>query len=300
MYKRFIFGLVLGLFFSVASAQTSGGMMSGGAMGTEGSFAEIDDGARIYYEVHGEGEPMVLVHGYPLNSGLFRDNVGPLSEQYQVITVDLRGYGQSETPDSEGSVVTYASDVLAVMDAAGVEQAIIGGMSMGGPIVFEMYRQAPERFRGMILNDTIAAGASPAEAGLWQGVAGQVQELGVPSLVDFLMPDMLTAETRMDNPELADYLGGLMEEASEDAALAGASALETRPDSAATLSEITVPTLILTGEEDSLYPYEIAQSLNEGILNSELVLLPGAAHAAIIEAADEANAAILDWAGGLE
>jgi pimeloyl-ACP methyl ester carboxylesterase len=104
----------------------------------------------------------------------------------------------------------------------------------------------------------------------------------------------------MNNPELVTYLGSLMEEASQDATIAGAHALETRPDSAATLAEITVPTLILTGEEDSLYPYEIAQSLNEGILNSELVLLPGAAHAAIIEAADEANAAILDWAEGLE
>lgn len=299
MHKKFIFSLVLGLFFSVATAQESGGMMSGGAMSTAGSFVETADGARIYYEVHGEGEPMVLIHGYPLNSGLFRDNVGPLSEQYQVITLDLRGYGQSETPNSEGSIVTYASDVLAVMDDVGVDQAIIGGMSMGGPIVFEMYRQAPERFRGMILNDTIAAEATPSEAGLWGGVGEQAETLGVPSLVDFLMPDMLTADTRMNNPELVAYLGGLMEQASQEAAIAGASALATRPDSAATLAEITVPTLILTGQDDSLYPYEIAQSLNEGILNSELVLLPGAAHAAIIEAADEANAAILEWASGL-
>lgn len=299
MHKKFIFSLVLGLFFSVATAQESGGMMSGGAMSTAGSFVETADGARIYYEVHGEGEPMVLIHGYPLNSGLFRDNVGPLSEQYQVITLDLRGYGQSETPNSEGSIVTYASDVLAVMDDVGVDQAIIGGMSMGGPIVFEMYRQAPERFRGMILNDTIAAEATPSETGLWGGVGEQAETLGVPSLVDFLMPDMLTADTRMNNPELVAYLGGLMEQASQEAAIAGASALATRPDSAATLAEITVPTLILTGQDDSLYPYEIAQSLNEGILNSELVLLPGAAHAAIIEAADEANAAILEWASGL-
>lgn len=114
------------------------------------------------------------------------------------------------------------------------------------------------------------------------------------------MPDMLTAETRMNDPELVEYLGSLMEQASEVAALAGANALETRPDSVATLAEITVPTLILTGEEDSLYPYEIAQFMNEGILPSELVLLPGAVHAAIIEAADEANAAILEWAQGLE
>lgn len=303
MQKKLVVGLMLS-FLSVVAAQTasggttSGGAMSGGAAGT-GSFVTTEDGARVYYDVRGDGEPLVLVHGYPLNSGLFRDNVGPLSEEYQVITLDLRGYGQSETPSSDGSVATYASDVFAVMDDVGVDQAIIGGMSMGGPIVFEMYRQAPERFRGLILNDTIAAASSPAEAGLWQGVGQQAQTLGVPSLVDFLMPDMLTAETRMDNPELVTYLGSLMEQASQDAAVAGASALETRTDSAATLAEITVPTLILTGIDDTLYPYEIAQAMHEGILNSELVLLPGAAHAAIIEAADEANTAILEWAGNL-
>ena len=300
--KLGLWTVLTGLVFSVAAAQSSGGEMSGGMISggaaAAGRYVQNSD-ARIYYEVHGEGEPLVLVHGYPLNSGLFRDNIGPLSEQYQVITPDLRGYGRSETPDDQGSVAAYASDVFAVMDAVGADQAIIGGMSMGGPTVLEMYRAAPERFRAMILNDTIAAKSSPSEAGLWQGVGRQVEMLGVPSLVDFLMPDMLTAETRMNHPELVTYLGSLIEEASQDAAIAGASALETRPDSAATASTITVPTLILTGLDDTLYPYEVAQSLHKGILNSELVLLPGAAHAAILEAADEANAAILEWAGNL-
>ena len=304
--KLGLWTVLAGLVFGMAAAQSSGGQMSGGMMSggatsaghSAGHYVQNGD-ARIYYEVHGEGEPLVLVHGYPLNSGLFRDNIGPLSEQYQVITPDLRGYGRSETPNDQGSVATYASDVFAVMDAVGADRAIIGGMSMGGPTVLEMYREAPERFRAMILNDTIAAKSSPSEAGLWQGVGKQAKTLGVPSLVDFLMPDMLTAETRMNRPELVTYLGSLIKEASQNAAVAGASALETRPDLAATASAITVPTLILTGLDDTLYPYEVAQSLNKGILNSELVLLPGAAHAAILEAADEANAAILEWAENL-
>ena len=208
--------LLLATLLSLSAAQATGGAMTGGAMmgGTEGTV-ETADGASIYYQMQGEGDPMLLIHGYPLNSGLFRDNVGPLSEQYQVITVDLRGFGQSTSPSEEGSIETYATDVLAVMDELGINQAIVGGMSMGGPIVFEMYRQAPERFSGMILNDTIDAAASPPEAGLWAGVAQQAEEMGVASLVDFLMPDMLTGETRMNQPELVEYLGSLMEEASQ-------------------------------------------------------------------------------------
>lgn len=182
------------------------------------------------------------------------------------------------------------------MDELEVEQALIGGMSMGGPIVFEMYRQAPERFRGLILIDTTPVAASPAEQGLRRGMADQAQEQGVPSLVPFLIKDMLPGETRMNRPELASQLSGLIEEASLEAAVAGANALATRPDSRPTLGEISVPTLIFTGVEDTIYPFEVAREMQAAIPNAELALPAGAAHAAIIEAGDAANDAIRTWA----
>ncbi len=263
-------------------------------------FVEIADGARIYYQTWGEGQPILLIHGYPLNGGLFRDNVAALAQQYQVVTVDLRGYGQSETPDDQASIALYASDVLAVMDELDLPPAIVGGMSMGGPIVFELYRQAPDRFAGMILIDTIAAAAAPPEAGLWRGVAEQVEGKGPDSLIGFLMPDMLTGDTRTNRPELVDHLSSLMQAASVDAWLGGANALATRPDSTATLPEIQVPTLILVGLEDSLYAFAIAQGMQEQIPDARLEILPGASHAANFEAAEAANAAILDWARSIE
>lgn len=76
--------LLAAVFFVCFLVTTASAQMSGGTMGGESGFVDIDDGARIYYEVHGEGEPMVLIHGFPLNGGLFRDNVGPLSEQFQL------------------------------------------------------------------------------------------------------------------------------------------------------------------------------------------------------------------------
>ncbi len=263
-------------------------------------FVEIEDGARIYYQIQGEGQPMMLIHGYPLSGDLFREQREGLSDEYQVITPTLRGYGQSETPDSTATIQTYAEDMLAVMDELGVEQAIIGGMSMGGPIIFEMYRQAPERFTGMILIDTTPAPAIPAEAGLWRGVAEQARAQGVASLVPFLIKDMLTGDTRMNNADLTAYLSGIMEEATLDAAVAGANALRTRPDSRPTLAEITVPTLIITGLEDTIYPFETAQTMADAIANSELAIPDGASHAAIIEAGTRSNEAIRDWAAGIE
>lgn len=299
MHRRSIFGLVFGLFFTVAAAQPTTGGMSGGAAMT-GDFVETGDGARLYYEVHGEGEPLLLIHGYPLSGGLFRDNVAALSAEYRVVTVDLRGFGRSETPNSEGSIQTYATDTLTVMDELGIDRAIVAGMSMGGMTAFEMYRQAPERFAGLVLIDTTARPAGTAEAGLWNGAAAQAQEPdGLATLGAYFTPDMLTGMTRTERPELIEYLGTLVGQASVDGAVGGGVALATRPDFIGTMALITVPTLILVGQEDSLTPVEVHQEMQAGILNSELVILPGAAHGAIIEAADEANAAILEWASSL-
>ncbi len=259
------------------------------------SFVEREDGARIYYSVQGEGPAMLLIHGYPLNGGLFRDNVSELAANHQVVVPDLRGFGQSEAPSEEASIEIYAQDMLAVMDELGLETAIIAGMSMGGMTAFEMYRQAPERFAGLVLIDTAHTAPMPGEAGLWTGTAQQAQEMGVESLVNSLMPDMLTGDTRTEDTELVSYLSGLMTQASLNGAVGGANALAARPDSTETLAAITVPTLIIVGEEDSLTPIEIAQRMNQGIAGSTLSVIEDASHAAVIEEAENVNEAVLEW-----
>ena len=261
----------------------------------DGEYAEVND-ARIFYEARGDGPPVVLLHGYPLSGALFARLRDGLEDSYTVITLDHRGYGLSEAPGTPDSVVTYAGDALAVMDELGIEQAAIGGMSMGGPIVFEMFRQAPERFSSIILIDTIAAPASPAEAGLWQGMAEMVRSDGVGGIIPVLLPDMLTGQTRQDEPGVVDYLTAVMEGASEDAAIGGAIALAERPDSTPTLAEIEVPTLVLVGLADPVYSFEIAQGMADAIgENAEVAIIEGASHAAVFEAPAEAAAAISDF-----
>ena len=290
-----IFLLATVLVTAFASAQSSGGDAA-----ADGNFLERPDGARIHYTVTGSGEPMLLVHGYPLSEELFSKNRDALAATYQVITPTLRGYGMSEAPSSDATIETYANDMLALMDELGVQQAIIGGMSMGGPIVFEMYRQAPERFKGLILIDTIAAPAGAPEAGLWNGVAELVQSESPSALVPVLIKDMLSGDTRVNKPDQVAFLSNIIEQASVNGDVAGAKALANRPDSQPTLASITVPTLILVGLEDSLYPVAVAQGMGDAIVNSSVVVLDGAAHAAIYEAADQANQAILDWAQGIQ
>lgn len=235
--------------------------------GTDKGYVEVN-GARIFYKVQGQGEPMVLIHGYPLSGELFARNRDALARRYKVITIDLRGYGMSRAPEVPASISLYAKDVFDVMSKLGVPEAIIGGMSMGGPIVFEMYRQAPERFRGMILMDTIAAPASSAEAGLWRGVAEQAALKGVDSLVPVLMKNMLSGDTRVTQPALVNSLANIIKQASVQAAVGGAYALANRPDSTQLLGKISVPTLIVVGLADTIYPVDVSQSMNRAIKGS--------------------------------
>lgn len=274
-------------------------LIAGGARAQESpteGFVNRPDGARIHYEIRGTGSPMVLIHGYPLNLGLFRDNVAVLANAgYAVVTASLRGFGESETPSDEIRIDTYSDDMLAVMDQLQIDKAIVLGMSMGGWTLFDMYKKAPERFSALIFNDTAATPPTVAEEAFWRGLADQARQEGPASLVPVLMKDMLTGRTRLENRELVDYLSGLMEEASVDGAAGGAMALATRPDLTSVMQSIDVPALLLFGIEDTLTPVGIAREMEKSISNAELFTIDGASHASIIESAGVANQAILDW-----
>lgn len=264
--------------------------------GRKGEYFE-HDGAKIFYQKTGTGSPMLLVHGYPLSGALFGRVVGPLSQSHTVITPDLRGYGLSHAPAVTTTVEPYADDMLALMDHLGIKKAVIGGMSMGGPVVFAMYKKAPERFDGMVLIDTSFKHASPAEAGLWRGAADMVEANMEDNLTMLLLPQMLTGKTRQDQKDQVDYLKAIIKPASKTALVSGAKALAERPD--ADLASIKVPTLVVVGQDDPLYGFELATMMQEKIGGAKLHIVPGAAHAAIFENPGDAGGAIVDWAKGI-
>ncbi|WP_309572221.1 alpha/beta hydrolase, partial [Deinococcus sp.] len=181
------------------------------------------NGAQIHYVSEGSGTPMLLLHGYPLSGELFSRNRDALAAAgYRVITIDHRGYGQSVAPaGAPGDLKTYAMDALAVMDQLNVPKAIIGGMSMGGPIVFEMYRTAPERFTGMILIDTIANPAGIVEQNIWKAMGQKASMYGPQSLAGELLKDMLTGDTRLHHPADATFLTTIVNQASVAGDVAG-------------------------------------------------------------------------------
>ena len=271
---------------SLAHAQASSGSVAVGS-------------ARIAYRVQGHGPALMLIHGYPLSGELFAKNRAALARRYMVVTPDLRGFGNSTTPDTKGGVQLYAKDMLAVMDHLHVKRAIIGGMSMGGPVVLEMYREAPQRFRGLMLIDSTASPANDVEKGEWPGFGKQARDKGVASMVPILMPQMLTTRTRMSDPSLVAFVGGIVKRGSVDAAVGGGDTLANRPDSRPTFAALRVPALILVGSDDPIYPVEMQKKMQQSHPGTRLVIIPGAAHAAIIEKPEACNRAIESFAGSI-
>lgn len=280
--------------------------LAGGAEAQTGTAPSVPDrgtvtvnGAQVFYKATGSGQPLILIHGYPLSGELFKNNRAALSRAFRVITVDLPGFGNSVAPGREASIENYAATMLGFMDALKIDRAVVGGMSMGGMTLLQMYKTAPERFRGLVFIDTTADPAGPAEAAAWRGNAVQAEQLGVASLVPVLLPRMLTGESRLKMPGQVAHLGNLVRQASLNGAVGGGNALATRPDANPVLPTTRVPTLLLFGAKDNVTPVELAMKMQKGIAGSKLVLIPGAGHAATFEKAAATNRAILDWAATL-
>ena len=186
----------------------------------QGAYADIN-GARIFYQVTGQGTPLLLIHGFPLSGQLYQGQLAGLSKYFTVITPDLRGFGKSLAPDSNGSIQTYAQDMLALLDHLGVQIAIVGGHSMGGQITLEMYKQQPARFAGMLLIDTDPMAASFVEKGQWQGYREQGANAGVSSIVPIIEPQLLTGVTRALDSAKSTTMANILAEASVNGVIGG-------------------------------------------------------------------------------
>jgi 3-oxoadipate enol-lactonase len=116
----------------------------------------VIDGISLHFEVHGKGEPVLFVHGFPLSGRLWDPAVALLQDRFELIVPDLRGHGRSGISE-DVTMARYADDLAALLDVAGAKERVtVVGHSMGGYIAFELYRRHPERVRALVLVDTRA------------------------------------------------------------------------------------------------------------------------------------------------
>ena len=253
------------------------------------------DGDKIFYKVEGTGLPVLLIHGFPLSSALFAHQLAAFSSTYKVITIDLPGFGNSTTATAKQTETHYATELFALLDQLGIQKAVIGGHSMGGQVTLEMYREQPQRFRAMILFDTNPAAASIVEMAEWPAYGRMAKKMGSASIAPSVVAVMVTGASIAAKPSLQTDITAIVSAAMPLGVAGGGNALTTRSNYTSMLASISVPTLVVEGQDDPVYPLPIAQALAAAIPHSTLAVIPGAAHASMLQAPGATNTAIENW-----
>lgn len=230
----------------------------------------------------GAGWPMILIHGFPLTAAMWRPQLERVPESWRFIAPQLRGASMRE----------YASAVFALMDALEIDSAVIGGMSMGGYVTFEMFRQSPLRFSGMVLADTRAAADTPQAREGRVAMRALLAAKGTAAVADQMMPKLFSPDAS------ASTLAFTREiiESNSPAAVDGAiGALMDRPDSTPDLPRVSCATLVIVGERDVITPVADSEAMQRALPRSTLCVIPGAGHLSSLEAPEAFSRAVEDF-----
>ncbi|HLI08199.1 MAG TPA: alpha/beta hydrolase [Ktedonobacteraceae bacterium] len=220
----------------------------------------------MYYEIHGEGEPVTLIAGLNSDHTLYRGILPHLAARYQVILFDNRGVGQTDKPDIPYTIEMMAADTAGLLQVLGIERAHILGTSMGGRIAVALALQHPQQAKSLILVSTVVKSLK------------QVPRSWSRRLLDL---QLKIPAVRGRNPY---YAVARQLEASRSY------------DAMDRLHEIQVPTLILHGKKDTIAPYWLAEEMHAGIKNSQMVTFSGGHLFFIFEQKPFLEAILTFWA----
>lgn len=248
------------------------------------------NGIRLAWDDQGQGVPLVLLHGFPFSRWMWRPQVAALARGHRVITPDFRGFGESGGLIE--SLAQLAEDVHALVEHLGIARFVLGGFSMGGYVAFRYLGRHADRLAGLMLLDTRAE--ADTEEGRRRRYAGieRIRAEGPQGFLDDFAGLVISPRTPKSQPEILAEVRRLMEGARPDALAAGLRAMAERPDSTPLLRAVSVPALVLVGEDDKATPVESSRTMAAAIPGAQLVIIPGAGHVSNVEQPDAFNTAL--------
>jgi pimeloyl-ACP methyl ester carboxylesterase len=266
-------------------------------------FAEID-GVRLHYQEKGTGTPLILLHGFTSSTYSWKDVFEPLSKNFRVIAIDLKGFGFSEKPDGDYTRRTQAVLVSHLLDHLRIEKTWLCGNSMGGEVALNFALQNPQRVAGLILIDsagvTVNGGGSLTPRYLLIPVVGRILttlSLTTDKLVREGLEKSFYDDRKITDERVAYYHRPLQTRSGQLAALRARTQAGQFPIEQG-LSKVIAPTLIIWGAEDELIPVPAGRKLNSLIKDSKLVIIQQCGHVPQEEMPERVGEEITKFIGG--
>jgi pimeloyl-ACP methyl ester carboxylesterase len=264
-------------------------------------MAKVGD-INIYYEIHGRGEPLVLIYGYAGHSGLWFRQIPALSKRYRVMAFDNRGVGRSDKPDIPYTMAMMAGDVAGLLDVIGVDSAHIFGVSLGGMIAQHFALNYPQRVMSLILGCTNCGGVHSIQPAPESLAAlfdfERFKKMTPEEVARQAMPFCYSQKFIEENPDIVDKrIAKQLEYPTPRRGATKQADAVMGHDTYELLPRIKSPTLVIAGDNDRVIPFENSQILASRIPKAELVIIKGAGHEFLIEAAEETNKIVLDFLG---
>jgi pimeloyl-ACP methyl ester carboxylesterase len=266
------------------------------------------NGIRLHYQVSGTGTPLALAHGYGATLEMWDGQIDEFSKRYQVVVYDTRGHGRTEAPREWRSYTLddYVEDQRQLMDHLGIENAYVGGLSMGGMIALQFALEHPQRVKALLLCDTSASNRH------WRGLRGDESE-GRPgaAVLRFVVRNVAPAgfafarylplqhmpQVRRAPDGVKSYLRNLRRHTALGLR-GGWHAIMERPDVEHRLGEISVPTLIIVGDRDRLLAP--SRYMQEHIRGCRFVLIKDSPHGTADWRPEAFNHAVLGFLEDVE
>jgi len=253
------------------------------------------NGVDLAYTDQGQGTPIVFVHGFPFSRVMWDPQVKVLSGQFRVITLDLRGHGESDAPLWLYTMDQFADDIKGLLDHLSIQKAVLAGFSMGGYVVFAFYRKYADRVKGLVLADTRPQpDSAEGRVGRFK-MAQTAQKDGAGAIADVMLPKLLSPASVQGRSELVQTVRTMMTTTKVPGIAGDLMAMAERPDSVPTLKQIACPTLVIVGELDGLTTPVDARHMADGIRGARLETIPAAAHLSNMEQPEAFNRAVTSF-----
>jgi len=249
------------------------------------------NGINLAYTRLGKGTPLVLVHGFPLDSSSWNELIPYLKDHFDLILPDLRGFGKSTTVEAPYTLSDMADDLAGLLDHLGVEKTALAGHSMGGYISLAFAKKYPQRVSGLGLIASQAAADAPEGKERRYKTAADVAEKGVGVVVEAMTPK-LSADVRVQG-----FVRGVIERQSKQALIGALKAMAVREDSTPILSSFNFPLVLIHGDADQLIPLERAKEIKSINPSARLLELKGAGHMPMMEFARQTADGLMLFAG---